>query len=266
MVVKKRKASKAPAKRETPLPVTIGANDFESVAKAGLESVSQEDLATPRLKILQKMSPDLDTVDGAKAGMILDTVNTKVYDGSKGILLLPVAYQRQYTEWQDRGQGTGAPVAVYDAKSDILSKTTRDDQRKDRLPNGNYVETAANHFVIVVDDEKNGIGQPALITLKSTQLKKSRKWNSMMLNIKLPGSKGPFTPPMYSHLYRLKTVEEGNDFGKWFGIEIEKEKILENRNLFNMAKEFANSVTKGEKIAVPEEVEGGETNREAVGF
>ena len=102
MVVKKRKASKTPAKRNNSLPATIGANDFESVAKAGLESVSQEDLATPRLKILQKMSPDLDTVDGAKAGMILDTVNSKVYDGSKGILLLPVAYQRQYTEWQNR--------------------------------------------------------------------------------------------------------------------------------------------------------------------
>ena len=266
MVVKKRKASKAPAKRETPLPVTIGANDFESVAKAGLEGVSQEDLATPRLKILQKMSPDLDTVEGAKAGMILDTVNNKLYDGNKGILLLPVAYQRQYTEWQDRGQGTGAPVAVYDANSDILSKTVRDDQKKDRLPNGNYVETAGNHFVIVVEDEKNGIGQPALITLKSTQLKKSRKWNSMMLNIKIQGSKGPFTPPMYSHLYRLTTIKEGNDFGDWFGINIEKERMLENRTLFSMAKEFANSVTKGEKIAVPEEIEGGANNREAVGF
>ena len=266
MVVKKRKASKAPAKKETPLPVTIGANDFESVAKAGLEGVSQEDLATPRLKILQKMSPDLDTVEGAKAGMILDTVNNKLYDGNKGILLLPVAYQRQYTEWQDRGQGTGAPVSVYDANSDILSKTVRDDQKKDRLPNGNYVETAGNHFVIVVEDEKNGIGQPALITLKSTQLKKSRKWNSMMLNIKIQGSNGPFTPPMYSHLYRLTTVKEGNDFGDWFGINIEKERMLENRTLFSMAKEFANSVTKGEKIAVPEEIEGGANNREAVGF
>lgn len=266
MVVKKRKASKAPAKKETPLPVTIGANDFESVAKAGLEGVSQEDLATPRLKILQKMSPDLDTVEGAKAGMILDTVNNKLYDGNKGILLLPVAYQRQYTEWQDRGQGTGAPVSVYDANSDILSKTVRDDQKKDRLPNGNYVETAGNHFVIVVEDEKNGIGQPALITLKSTQLKKSRKWNSMMLNIKIQGSNGPFTPPMYSHLYRLTTVKEGNDFGDWFGINIEKERMLENRTLFNMAKEFADSVTKGEKIAVPEEIEGGANNREAVGF
>jgi hypothetical protein len=266
MVVKKRKASKAPVKKDNSLPVTIGANDFESVAKAGLESVSQEDLATPRLKILQKMSPDLDNVDGAKAGMILDTVNSKVYDGAKGILLLPVAYQRQYVEWQDRGQGSGSPVAVYDANSDILGKTTRDDQKKDRLPNGNYVETAANHFVIVVEDEKNGVGQPALITLKSTQLKKSRKWNSMMLNIKLQGSKGPFTPPMYSHLYRLTTTQEGNDFGKWFGIEIEKEKMLENRDLFNVAKEFADSVTKGEKIAVPEEIEGKEDNREAVGF
>jgi len=266
MVVKKRKASKAPAKKDNPLPATIGANEFESVAKAGLETVSQEDLATPRLKILQKMSPDLDTVDGAKAGMILDTVNNKVYEGSKGILILPVAYQRQYVEWQDRGQGTGSPVAVYDANSDILSKTTRDEQRKDRLSNGNYVETAANHFVIVVEDEKQGIGQPALITLKSTQLKKSRKWNSMMLNIKLQGANGPFTPPSYSHLYRLTTIEEGNDFGKWFGIEIEKEKMLENRNLFNMAKEFADSVTKGEKIAVPEEIEGEDNERKAVGF
>ena len=266
MVVKKRKASKAPAKKETPLPVTIGANDFESVAKAGLEGVSQEDLATPRLKILQKMSPDLDTVEGAKAGMILDTVNNKLYDGNKGILLLPVAYQRQYTEWQDRGQGTGAPVSVYDANSDILSKTVRDDQKKDRLPNGNYVETAGNHFVIVVEDEKNGIGQPALITLKSTQLKKSRKWNSMMLNIKIQGSNGPFTPPMYSHLYRLTTIKEGNDFGDWFGINIEKERMLENRTLFNTAKEFADSVTKGEKIVVPEEIEGGANNREAIGF
>ena len=49
-------------------------------------------------------------------------------------------------------------------------------------------------------------------------------------------------------------------------INIEKERMLENRTLFSMAKEFANSVTKGEKIAVPEEIEGGANNREAVGF
>ena len=54
MVVKKRKASKAPAKKDNPLPATIGANDFESVAKAGLETVSQEDLATPGLRFFKR--------------------------------------------------------------------------------------------------------------------------------------------------------------------------------------------------------------------
>ena len=33
-----------------------------------------------------------------------------------------------------------------------------------------------------------------------------------------------------------------------------------------MAKEFADSVTKGEKIAVPEEIEGEDNERKAVGF
>ena len=48
----------------------------------------------------------------------------------------------------------------------------------------------------------------ALITMKSTQLKKSRKWNSMMLNIRIPGSNGPFNPPSFSHMYKLKVKKE----------------------------------------------------------
>ena len=35
-------------------------------------------------------------------------------------------YKRQYIEWQDRGTSSGAPVAIHDADSDIVSQTTRD--------------------------------------------------------------------------------------------------------------------------------------------
>ena len=73
--------------------------------------------------------------------MVFNTVTNELYDGSKGIRVLPCAYQRQYVEWADRGQGSGAPINVYDASSDILTKTTRDENNKDRLENGNYVET-----------------------------------------------------------------------------------------------------------------------------
>ena len=89
--------------------------------------------------------------------------------------------------------------------------------------------------------------------MKATQLKKSRKWNSMMLNLKLNGKNGLFTPPSYSHYYRLKTVKEGNDKGSWYGWEVSRESQLDNANLYAVAKGFAESVTKGERKVKYEE-------------
>jgi len=231
------------AKKESKLP-TIALETMELDASSGLENISQDDLATPRLKVLMQLSPELEEIENAKAGMIFNTVTNDLYDGSKGIRVLPCAYQRQYVEWADRGQGSGAPINVFDASSDILTKTTRDDNNKDRLENGNYVETCGNHYVLLVTDD--GDATPALITMKATQLKKSRKWNSMLLNLKLKGKNGLFTPPSYSHYYNLKTVKEGNDKGNWYGWEISREETLQDANLYSMAKTFAESVSKGE--------------------
>ena len=230
-------------KEESKLPA-LNLETMEMDASSGLENISQDDLATPRLKVLMQLSPELEELEGAKAGMIFNTVTSELYDGSKGIRVLPCAYQRQYVEWADRGQGSGAPINVFDASSDVLTKTTRDDNNKDRLSNGNYVETCGNHYVLLITDE--GDATPALITMKATQLKKSRKWNSMLLNLKLKGKNGLFTPPSYSHYYRLKTVKEGNDKGNWYGWEISREDQLQDTNYYSMAKTFAESVSKGE--------------------
>jgi hypothetical protein len=229
-------------KEESKLPA-LSLDLMEGDAHSGLENISQDDLATPRLKVLMQLSPELEDLEGAKAGMIYNTVTSDLYDGSTGIRVLPCA---------DRGQGSGAPINVYDASSDILTKTTRDENNKDRLDNGNYVETCGNHYVLLVTEQ--GDATPALITMKATQLKKSRKWNSMLLNLKLNGKNGLFTPPSYSHYYRLKTTKEGNDKGNWWGWEISRESQLENANLYNIAKSFAESVNKGEvKVKYEEE-------------
>ena len=236
--------TKSVAKKEESKLPALNLETMEMDASSGLENISQDDLATPRLKVLMQLSPELEELENAKAGMIFNTVTSELYDGTKGIRVLPCAYQRQYVEWADRGQGSGAPINVFDASSDILTKTTRDDANKDRLSNGNYVETCGNHYVLLITD--NGDATPALITMKATQLKKSRKWNSMLLNLKLKGKNGLFTPPSYSHYYRLKTVKEGNDKGNWYGWEISRESQLEDTNYYAMAKTFAESVSKGE--------------------
>ena len=116
--------------------------DMEADAQQGTQNISQEDLALPFLKILGQLSPEVNKrdgkyVEGAEPGKIINTVTNALYDK---ISVVPCYYKRQYIEWQDRGTSTGAPVAIHDAESDIISQTTRGKDYKDRLPNGNYLD------------------------------------------------------------------------------------------------------------------------------
>ena len=220
---------------------------FEADANQGAQNITQDDLALPFLKVLGQLSPEVNTrnakyVKDAQPGMILNTVTGEYYDGEKGIQVLPVFYKRQYIEWQDRGESMGAPVAIHEVNSDLLGKVTRDKSNKDRLPNGNYLENTASHFVVLLGKTPT----TALISMKATQLKVSRKWNSIMMGIKMQGKNGLFTPPTYSHIYKLKTVQMSNDKGTWFGWDVSKVGPIEDKSVYAIAKNFAERVSKGE--------------------
>jgi hypothetical protein len=233
------------AKKETNLPV---AGMFEQDAQAGFQNMEQADLALPFLRILGQLSPqvnkrDAKYVEGAEPGMIYNTVTSELYDGEKGINVIPCYYKREYVEWQDRGEGPGAPVAVHDASSPIFHEAVRDSMNKDRLKNGNYLENTASYFVMICKDKS---AETALITMKSTQLKVSKTWNSLMYGLKLEGKNGLFTPPTFSHVYNLKTVQQSNDKGTWFGWSVSKVGAVQNKDLYEQAKAFATSVKAGE--------------------
>jgi len=224
----------------------LPSNMFEDDAAKGLGKIGQEDLALPFLKILGQLSPEVNKrdgkyVEGAEPGMIYNSVSGDLYDGVKGIDVIPCFYKLEYIEWKDRGEGPGAPVAIYDSSSDIMAKTKPDANYKDRLPNGNYIEKTASHFVIVSGDSPS----TALISMKSTQLKISRKWNSMMSGIKMKGANGMFTPASFSHIYKLKTTQMQNDKGTWFGWEVNKVGPVTDKGLYDQAKSFSESISKG---------------------
>jgi hypothetical protein len=236
----------------------LATNLFEADANMGAQNISQEDLALPFLKILGQLSPEVNKrdgkyVDGAEPGLIINTVTNELYSD---VNVIPCHYKRQYVEWQDRGTSSGAPVAIHDADSDIVNQTTRGKDYKDRLPNGNYLDNTANHFVLVTGSNP----QTALISMKSTQLKVSRKWNSMMMGIKMQGKNGLFTPPTYSHIYKLSTVQMSNDKGTWFGWDVSKVGPVSDKSSYEMAKSFAISVGKGEIEAKPENQEAKKTS------
>ena len=208
----------------------VAAVNIEQFADEGFDNVDSKSLALPFLKVLGQLSPQVTQGDSqfiaeARPGMIYN-------------------YKLEYIEWKDRDKGAVAPVNVYPADSDIMSKTTRGDDGKDRLENGNYVEETASHYVLVVEPDKSST---ALITMKSTQRKKSKKWNSMMMSLraKRKDGKGFFRPAPFTQSYNLKTVLEKNNLGSWYGWEIEHTGQVESEETIKAAFDFYNSCKQG---------------------
>ena len=173
--------------------------------------------------------------------------------------MIPVLYQLRYVEWKPREQGGGF-VASHSADSGILSQTKRDQATfKDVLSNGNYVATTAYHYVMAQGTDDNWA--QAVISMTSTQLKKSRRWNSLMLTQKVKGPSGSFTPPTYAMIYKLTTVSESNDRGSWFGYQVEKVGQVEDVDIYNESKAFSTAASRGDVEAKP--VVEGEPVKEA---
>ena len=221
---------------------------FEADAKLGFENIDQESLALPILKLLQNGSGEAQKrnanyVEGAEPGMFFNTVTRKLYDGDKGIQVIPCHYRLEYQEWADFGTGSGRPENIYPASSDILSKTTKDANGKDRLPNGNYIQKTSQHFVIITDGNS---AETALISMYSSQSKVSRKWNSMMMSITRNGKDGPYTPPPFSHYYKISSVENTGKGNQWYGYNIVKIGEVTDANVYKRAKTFYESCRRGD--------------------
>ena len=81
-------------KKEASLPSTIL---FEDDASSGFENVKTTSLALPILKLLQNGSGEAQRrnqnyVEGAEPGMLLNTVTKQLYDGAKGVSVIPCHY------------------------------------------------------------------------------------------------------------------------------------------------------------------------------
>ena len=223
---------------------------FGNDTAKGFENMTQEDLALPFLRILGQLSPqvtegDAKYVSNAKPGMIYNTVTSELYDGKKGIKVIPCYYKKDFPEWSDRGDGPGAPVAAHLSNSPVI-QTGKRDGSKIRLPNGNYLEETASYYVLA--ETKTGGYTPALITMKSTQLNVSKKWNSMMKTIQIADGKGGFAiPPMHGVVYNLASTLQKNDKGSWYGWVVNMERIMgaADKSLYLMSKDFNSNVSKG---------------------
>jgi len=255
------KKEQAVAKKQTGNALAMG--DLLKKTGPSLSERGTEDFAIPYLNIIGDTSPQIDKEDqdyiaGAEAGMIFNNVTNKVY---KDITVLPVYYRRRYVEWAERGEGPGAPVNIYTPSQfeqmKREGKVVRGEDNKERIVGGDtYIENTAEHYVIVI--EPDGMWSKAIIKMKSTQLKKSRTWNSIMSNQRRVDGDEVYQPKDFARSYLLKTIREKNDKGKWFGWVISEGKWideLDNNNIqkiYEDAMMFEKQIHSGEVDSTPQ--------------
>lgn len=212
--------------------------DVSSFSGAGNENVSSSDIAIPYLNILQKMSPQCDEdspefVPDAKPGMFYQNVNKIMWPRDSILAIVPVAFTRMVVEWVPREKGGGL-VAVHDL--DIFNHVQHQPNDKKipvRVDNGNLLIDTAQHIVLY-KSLLSGEFEPALISMKSTNLKKSRLWNSLISQQMIPGTKQQ--APRWMFEWNTTTIREEKDGNSWYNFEFARGRVVDKETFLKAAK------------------------------
>lgn len=253
--------SKAVTKPSTavakPKPASVAPVDFDPSADAGMgmEGTTQESFAIPFLSVLQKTSPQVDEadiafIDGAKAGQFIETVSKTLFDGKKGVSIIPCAYRRVFLRWAPLGSEGGFKGEI---APEIVARMRENGQLIDfenklyfPLEDGtvnpkrcDHVADTRNHYILL---DNNGVTKECLLSLTSTQIKKSKQLMSLLASKK--NAHGQMLPT-FATVIRATSGPESNDKGNWYGINFAEEGAVSNKTLYEAAKSFYKSVVAG---------------------
>ena len=247
------------------LPAHTTVDVFADAGK-GSESATMSDMIIPFILCAQKLSPQLNKresvhIEGLEEGDFFNTATEQFWKGETGFIFVPALYQREYNEWIPRADGGG-----FAGKHgpEIEKKVVRE-ERNGRfglyLPNGNTIAITGVWYGLILDKDST---IQAVLSLSSTQLKKSQKLMSQLKELALdrPDGKGKFNPPLWYSRVRVSSVPESNDQGSWMGwkFTLEGSTLDDKQNgefIYMMAKHLGEAVTKGTAKAAAQPVADG---------
>jgi hypothetical protein len=208
-------------KEKTEVAVSNLSSLLEEEAGAGLENFTTDDMQIPFIRILQALSPQLNKQDsmyikGAEQGDIFNTVTQEIYKADEGVVVVPCFFEKKFLEFALRSSGGGFIRELSPDDKDI-TLTTREGAAE-ILPSGNELVRTHQHLVQVLSPHTNEFA-PAVLDMKKTQLKVSRRWNTMKNGIRLPSGK---PMPLYGTAWYITTIAESNDQGSWYNYKVDR--------------------------------------------
>jgi len=171
----------------------------------GNESVSTEDMAMPRLKLMQPLSPEVN--DDVKPGTFLNTVTGVAHPVLYAINL---HFQKDFGIYKARALGGGW----------VMSKPTEIEAHDAirSLPGtpGDYeVAESHRHVLCVLDEQGFPVETAAMFLASKSGLYTSRAWNTEIQ------TRGQGKVDRFASVWKLTTSKQTNSKGSWYNVEQE---------------------------------------------
>lgn len=164
-------------------------HDYGTDAGSGFENQTGDDIVLPFLGVLQGLSPQVAKkigdggLEGAKVGMLHNSVTDELFDGDSGLEFIPAVTEHVFVEWVPRAQGGGF-VGVHAAESQVVKDAKAGATKfgkfstayaEDGARTGNDLVETFYVYGLLVTDEGN---QPCAIAFTSTKISVYKRWNT----------------------------------------------------------------------------------------
>lgn len=272
----KEETSTAVAVKEDQLPV-----ETEFLDELGTEEAhdfSSDDVALPRITLLQQLSPQLkkgdpNYIEGASAGEFCNPVTGELWDGADGLTIIPVHRHTTYVEWRLRSKGGGI-IKDRSNESGIQEvwESIVPDENGHRLVSPEVELLKSQEYFVLLVDEDTGMAEEAVITLSKTNYKHAKKFNTLIATTKIRTSTGAMVNArMYAIPYRVVAALERKDNNEWYVWKFSRHakfntvaELPDGRNIFNRAKSFAEMIKEG-RVQVAEPIDSGDIGDDTSG-
>lgn len=249
MATSKKATTEVATKTNTAVLVSDGLMNMAEQDSAKINhGITMADTQIPYLLVLQSLSPQVskaspNRVDGAEEGDLYNSGTGELYDGNEGITIIPCAFVRKWTEWGQRNKGGGF-VQHHDT-AEILNHCSRDEKGYDiRNDNGNTIMPTYYYYCILLNNE-TGAHEPIIIAMSRTAMATGRRWNNLIQSLRVQGKNGLFNPPMFMCQYKFSTEPKSNAHGAWYVPRIVSAGLIDDAELYKLAKTFHDQVSSG---------------------
>lgn len=172
----------------------------------GSENVTTSDLALPRLKLLQALSPEVTKasaqyVAGAEPGFIMNSLNGNLHNS---LFVINLHYDRKIVVWKKRKFGAGM-FGTFETEAEAIQAL----EEKNEIVDQYDIVDNPTHLVMMLSD----IGEPkgiALLDMPGTKAKVSRKWNSLIAEQEEAGN------PRFGCVWELGVSSETSQNGAYY--------------------------------------------------